>query len=141
MEGALRARLIVGPAVSAILPDYTPPGQISPTKPVFWDERPQESTLPAITLEDISGDYPRTHGGLQATRDPRVQLNAWGRSSKEAKSLISAAISDLAAGETSNGITFEPMRFENEGTGGVQQLGATKVFQRRIDLIVWHYPA
>jgi hypothetical protein len=126
MEGALRARLVAAATAAA--------------DRVYWVDRPQGSALPSITLQTISGDRPYTTDGLQATRDPRVQMDVWAASYGQAKAIMDAAIAALAVADTSNGITFEPARFENE-RDGLEALSTMNVYRRGIDLIVWHHPA
>jgi hypothetical protein len=50
------------------------------------------TALPSITLQIISGDHPYTMSGLEQTRDPRVQIDVWGRTYGEAKSIMDALI-------------------------------------------------
>jgi hypothetical protein len=126
MEGALRARIV---AASTAAGDR-----------VYWVDRPQSSALPSITLQTISGDHPQTHEGLQATRDPRIQIDVWATSYGQAKSIMDATITALKSANTSNGIVFERMRFEGE-RDGLERLETQNVYRRSVDLIVWHYPA
>jgi hypothetical protein len=126
MEGALRARIV---ALGTAAADR-----------VYWMDRPQGTSLPSITLQMISGDREYTSDGLQATRDPRIQLDAWGASYGQAKGIVDAIISGLSVSETNDGIAFEPARFENE-RDGLERLETTNVYRRGIDLIVWHHPA
>ena len=123
MEEALRARIV---------------GQTAAGSRVYWVDRPQGSALPSITLQTISGDRPQTHEGMQATRDPRVQMDVWGTSYAEAKSIMEAAIAALTPEVVSNGISFERMRFEGE-RDGLERLETVNVYRRTIDLIVWHH--
>jgi hypothetical protein len=126
MEGALKARIVALGTAAATRVD--------------WVDRPQGTALPAITLQTISGDHPYTHGGLEQTRDPRVQMDVWGRSYGEVKSVMDALIAGLSVSDESNGISFEPARFENE-RDGLERLDTANVYRRGIDLIVWHHPA
>lgn len=126
MEGALRARIIAANTAAA--------GR------VYWVDRPQASALPSITLQLISGERPQTHGGMQATRDPRVQVDVWASSHLAASQLMGEVIAALAPANTSNLIVFERMRFEGE-RDGLERLDTVNVYRRSIDLIVWHEPA
>lgn len=126
VQGALRARLL---------------GVTAAGQRVYWVTRPQEAQLPAITLETISGDRTRTYGAMQATRSPRVQLNVWAATYAEAQSILETAITALEpAHVTSNGVFFDNIEFEGEGDSS-ERLGTTDIVRKRIDLIVWHYPA
>jgi hypothetical protein len=126
MEGALRARIVALTTAAG--------------SRVYWVDRPQGSSLPSITLQTISGDHPYTSSGLETTRDPRVQADVWGTSYGEAKGIMDALIAGLSVGETNDGITFEPIRFENE-RDGLERLETQNVYRRGIDLIIWHHPA
>lgn len=125
MQGALRARLL---------------GQTAASQRVYWMTRPQASDLPAITLQTVTGDYPRTYGSLQGTRDTRVQLDAWATSYGAARAILVAAIAGLTPKETSNGIVFDNILFESE-RDFIERVGTTDIYRTSIDLIVWHYPA
>lgn len=127
MEGALRARIVAAATAAG--------------DRVYWVDRPQGSALPSITLQTITGDYPQTHEGMQATRDPRIQLDVWATSYGQAKAIMDAAIAALKNNALgSNGVDFERMRFENE-RDGLERLETVNVYRRGIDLIVWHHPA
>jgi hypothetical protein len=126
MEEALRARII---ALGTAAADR-----------VYWVDRPQGTALPSITLQMISGDREYTSDGLQATRDPRIQLDAWGTLYAQSKGIVDAIVAGLSVPETNDGIAFEPVRFEGE-RDFIEQLDTQKVFRRGIDLIVWHAPA
>lgn len=126
MEGALKARIIALATAAA--------GRVD------WLERPQAAALPAITLQVVTGDYPQTYGGLQATRDPRIQMDVWGRTYAEAKSIMVALIAGLTGRTVSSGIAFDNIIFEGE-RDGLERLETTNVYRRGIDLIVWHAPA
>lgn len=126
MEGALRARLVAAATAAA--------------DRVYWVERPQATALPSIILQTVTGDYPQTYGGLQATRDPRIQMDVWGRTYAEAKAIMVAALAALNGRTVSNGIAFDNIIFEGE-RDGLERLETTNVYRRGIDLIVWHAPA
>jgi hypothetical protein len=126
VQGALRARLL---------------GATAAGQRVYWVQRPQESQLPAITLEVVSGDRPRTYSALQVTRSPRIQMNVWAATYAEAQAILEAAVTTLEPGRTtSNGIFFDNIEFEGEGDAP-ERLGTTDIVHKRIDLIVWHQPA
>jgi hypothetical protein len=130
---------MVAPAVAAKVATYTPQGS-TPRPAVFVGLRPQGSPLPAITLQTVTGDYPKTYDGLQATRDPRVQLNAWGETYEAARAIIPVAVAVLAPKEISNGIVFDNILFKGE-RDFIERVGTADIYRTSIDLIVWHYPA
>lgn len=126
MEGALRARIVAAATAAA--------------DRVYWVDRPQGSTLPSITLQVVTGDYPQTYGGLDAHRDPRVQMDVWGRTYAEAKAIMVAALTALNGRAVSNGVAFDNIIFEGE-RDSLERLETMNVYRRGIDLIVWHAPA
>lgn len=93
-----------------------------------------------MTLQIVTGDYPQTYDGLQATRSPRVQLDVWAASYAQAKAIMAAIIAALTPKNVSNGISFDNTIFENE-RDGLERLETQNVYRRGIDLIVWHSPA
>lgn len=122
MKGALRSRLTVASA------------QVS------WIDRPQGTTLPAITLQTISGDRPQTYDGFQGWAETRVQMDAWALTYGEANAVREAAINAAAVLETVNGVRFDRTEFENE-RDGLEQLETGPVYRAGIDLLVRHAPA
>jgi hypothetical protein len=126
MEGALRARIVAAATAAA--------------DRVYWVDRPQGSALPSITLQTISGDYPKTYDGLQATRSPRIQMDVWATSYSQAKAIMDAAIAALVPKQTGNGIAFDSIIFEG-ARDSLERLDTQNVYRRGIDLIVWHQPA
>lgn len=125
MQAALRARLL---------------GQTSAASRVSWVDRPQGSSLPAITLQTISSDRPRTYNGMQSLRLSRVQLDAWGASYAEARAVYEAAVAALLPRVTSNGVFFDHIDFESEADSS-ESLETKTVYRTRVDLLVWHSPA
>lgn len=95
-EGALRARLIAAAPVTAIA------GQR-----IYWEERPQASSLPAITLLLASDPRAQHMGGFQSVRDAQIQIDVWGTSFAQKKAMKEAVISALSPPNTSNGIRFQ----------------------------------
>lgn len=124
MQGALRARLL---------------GATPAAQRVYWVTRPQASALPAITLQTLSGAYPQTYSGLQATRETRVQMDAWAASHAEASAIAAAAVTALQPKATTNGVRFDAIHFEGE-RDFIERAGTTDIYRTSIDLIVWHYP-
>jgi hypothetical protein len=96
MEAAVRARLLAAPAVTAIVGTR-----------VYWEDRPQNSALPAITLS-LPVDIRDQHlGGFQSVRDVTLQVDCWCRSYAEKKGLKEAVIATLFPAQISNGVRFQ----------------------------------
>lgn len=140
MRGALKARLTNAPSVAELVATFTPDSNPVPRPAIFWLSRAPRSNLPAITLQMISGDRPQTYDGFQGWREPRVQMNVWASSLEQAAEVLDAAVRVLAPRETSNGIKFDAMGFENEGDS-TDDTSTTTIYRTRIDLLVRHEPA
>lgn len=128
-QGALRARLTTAASVTALV-----------AQRVYWVDRPQTSSLPAITLQTIDDARPQTHQGFQSTRPSVVQIDTWATTYAQSKALAEAVIATLVPQETSNGIRF--LRAFVEGVRDLGERVETQFIHRTsIDLIVWHHPA
>lgn len=91
MEGALRARLVDA---------ATPAGSC-----VYWDDRPQNSDLPAILLTVISDLRPQTLNDWDML-EVRVQVDVLAKTFAGKKTLKEAVIAALAPADLGNGIQF-----------------------------------
>jgi uncharacterized protein DUF3168 len=116
-EGALRARL-TGLAGGR----------------VYWDDRPQASALPAITLQSITDNRPQHLKGFNDLKDHFVQIDCWGAKKTDAKTLQEAVLAAVVPEDTSNGIRFCRAIVDGAQSGG-ERAGETFVFRHRIDLI------
>lgn len=126
MQGAFRSRLIDNAGVSALV------GQR-----VYWVERPQSSTLPAITLQIISEDRPQHMKGFTGLDWARVQIDAWALSYGEAKGIVEAVIAAIAPAATGNGVRFT--RSFVDGVRDLTERVDTKtIFRTTIDLMIHH---
>lgn len=96
-EGAVRARLAAAADVTALA-----------AQRIYWEERPQGSALPAITLTLASDPRDQHMGGFQTVRDAELQVDVWGTSFAQKKALKEAVIAALEPPLTSNGIRFQP---------------------------------
>ncbi len=122
MQGALRSRLL---------------GATAAATRVYWMDRPQASTLPAITLQTVTGERPQTYGGFQDTRFSRVQMDIWATSYAEARAILEAAVAAIAPRIIANGITFDRMQFEGE-RDLLERLETQTIYRTSIDLMIWH---
>lgn len=94
-EGALRARLTGASAVTNLV------GQR-----IYWVDRPQASTLPAITLQIIDDPREQYMGGFQSRLFALVQVDVWANSYGQGKAIKEAVIVALTPEVTANGIAF-----------------------------------
>jgi hypothetical protein len=94
-EGALRARLLAAAPVTEIV------GQR-----IYWEERPQNAPLPAITLQYVVDARDQHMGGFQAVQRKLIQIDVWATTYAQKKALKEAVITTLATSQISNGIFF-----------------------------------
>lgn len=93
MEAALRARLLA--AVSALVGSR-----------VYWEERPQGSALPAITLLLVVDERDQHMGGFHDLKKALLQVDVWATSFASKKAIKEAVIAALAPAHSGNGVTF-----------------------------------
>lgn len=95
MEAALRARLIAAAPVNALVDSR-----------VYWEERPQATALPAITLTLVVDDREQHMTGFQELKRALVQIDVWAASFASKKAIKEAVIAALAPANSANGIAF-----------------------------------
>lgn len=122
MQGALRAR-ITGAATTA--------GQR-----VYWVDRPQDTALPAVTLQVISDPRPQHLRGFESIRVTLVQIDCWAETYAAAAALKEAVLIAVVPEGTGNGIRFDRAMIE-----AIRDLGErveTKFIHRAsLDLTFW----
>ncbi|MES2902825.1 MAG: DUF3168 domain-containing protein [Pseudomonadota bacterium] len=129
MEGALRARLLAAAPVNALVAGR-----------VYWEDRPQGSVLPDITLTPIDDARPQTMDGFQSFRPTQVQIDVRATTFSQKKALTEAVIAAVTPRETSNGIRFD--RAADIRPRSLNERTDTQfIYRTAIDLIVWHSPA
>lgn len=128
LEGALRARLLAASAVTSIV------GQR-----VYWEVRPQASSLPAVVLDMVTDLREQTFGGFQSLLFARVQAWAFALSFAEKKRLKEAIIATLAPQSAANGIWFDPTT-NFSATPRNEQTDTATIFADLIEFEV-HYRA
>lgn len=138
-QAALRARLIAAGPVAALVATYTPNGG-SPTKAIFWVDRPQLSDLPAITLQIITEARPQHMLGFVGLDASMVQMDIWGTSYAQVQQLKEAAIAAVIQENTANSV-----RFARAFVDSIRDLGErveTQFIHRSsVDLIFHYSPA
>ena len=126
MAGALRARLLAAPAVTAKV-----------AQRVYWVDRPQTSALPAITLQTVSELRPQHMGGFDGLSDVRIQIDVWAATYSDAKIIAEAVLAALIPAHTGNGIKFERSFIETMRDLG-ERTETQFIHRTSIDLMV-HY--
>lgn len=125
-QGALRARLIAAAPVTALVGTR-----------VYWVERPQATSLPAITLQTISEDRRQHMAGFDGLDVSRVQIDCWATKHVGSTELAEAAIAALIPAATSNGVRFERAFIDSLRDLG-EQAGTQFIHRASIDLIIHH---
>jgi hypothetical protein len=96
MEGALRARLLAAAPVTALV-----------AQRIYWDERPQTSTLPDVTLHLIVDHREQHMGGFQELLKGELQIDVRAATFAGKKALKEAVVAAVASANTANGIHFD----------------------------------
>lgn len=125
MQGALRARLLAAAPVTTLVGTR-----------VYWVDRPQASALPAIVLQVISDPRPQHLKGFEDLRETRVQMDVFGSSYAQVRTLAEAAIAAVVPENTSNGIIFN--RALVDGARDLGERTETMFIHRHsTDLLIW----
>lgn len=125
-QGALRARLVGATAVTAIV------GQ-----KVYWVDRPQAASLPAITLQTVVGNRSQNMQGFDGIERSIVQVDAWGKDSVQLQLLVDAIIAALVPENTGNGHYFARSFIDSIRDLG-ERVETAFIYRASIDLITHH---
>jgi hypothetical protein len=125
-EIAMRSRAIADPAVNAIVGER-----------VAWEEQPQKTPLPHLTLNVISDPRLYHLKGMSEGRDTRVQVDARAETKAEALKLARAMIAAMLPPGFYFGHTFGRVRVDGPRPLNEIVNGKT-VFRQSVDLIIWH---
>jgi glutathione S-transferase len=104
---------------------------------VYWAERPQATTVPAIVLIAVSDDRPQHLKGYDLAPG-RVQIDSYGANSKAAWDLAEAALAAVIAGGTFNGHNFSRADVALGPRDLTERVSNTTVFRVSMDLIFHH---
>lgn len=126
-RSALRARLVANSGVAAIV-----------STRVYWMERPQNSTLSAISLQVISDPRPSHLKGPDGARASRVQCDCWSATYQGAVSLAKAAIAALEGPAIMAGKKFGSTLVDAQRDLGETVTGGTFIHRQSVDFIIWH---
>lgn len=125
MQDKLRTRLLNNATISAACGTR-----------VDWNVRPSK-TLPAITLTLVSDPRPSHMGGLQATRQSRVQVDIWAAKYSQIPALREAVITTLEPPATVSGQVFLagfPVRLSED----YDNTTADPIHRCSVDILVHH---
>ena len=104
---------------------------------VYWGERPQASTMPALLFTSISDDRPQTFKDWDLAPG-RVQIDTFATTAKEAWALAESAIETLVPGTTTNGHNFSRADVALGPRDLAERIGNTTIFRVSMDLIFHH---
>lgn len=131
MEKDLIAQLLANAALAALVGVR-----------ISWGQRPQGEPLPGVVMNLVSAPRTYSYDGPVGTRASWVQIDSWGGSFGEAKSVagaVEAAIHTLAAPFLGGFILNE--RDDSEANDGPEANGATTLFRTSLDVRVWRSDA
>lgn len=107
----------------------------------YWEEAPQGTTRPYVTLLDVTERRPQLLNGwdLEAAR---VQIDVWTDTYAEKQTAMEAILAALVPGNTSNGHVFQraDIALGPRDIGGERD-GQTPIRRKSADLIIHHTPA
>jgi len=129
VEEALIAYLLAATAVSTLVGTRVVPYSLL-----------QGSSLPAVTVQRISGAPLYADDGETGLENPRFQIDAWALTYSQAKTLARAVKDTLSAfAGTTGGVLFQYIMLENEQDlreGGAN--AAEYRYRTSLDFIVWN---
>lgn len=124
-QGAMLARLRAAAGVTALVGTRT-----------FWEEAPQDTPLPYVTLLDVG----EVRGQLMTGWDlpfARVQIDVWASSYASKNAIMEAVLAALVPASTANGRTFQraEIALGPRDVAGERE-GTTTIFRKSADLVV-----
>ena len=125
-EQGVRARLLANATVAAGV-----------STRIFWGERLQGTSFPAILLDVVSDPNPMHLKGYQETRSTLVQLDVYATTYAAALSIARAAIEVLKVPATINGKVFGHAEVLNRRPGK-EISGTANIHRQSVDFSIWH---
>jgi len=134
MEEAIVAKLLATSALTVLV------GQR-----IHWDQRPQGSSLPAITIFVVDGAPLYTDEGSAGLRRMLIQIDCWAKNdggvsgSTKAKLVAREVIAALSSvSMTQSGIEFQGVFYENTIDTDEQMQGGEIIYRRILQYELWH---
>jgi len=125
-QTGVRARLLANATVAAGV-----------STRIFWGERPQGTTLPAIVLQTISDPRPAHLTDYDGARSTLVQMDVYATTYAAALTIAQAAIEVLKVPATISGKTFGPA-FVDSQRDTVETSGTVNLHRQSVDFNIWH---
>ena len=128
MEEALRAFLLTQSGVSSVVSDRA-----------YWNMRPQGAALPALVLQVIDRSPAYTMDGNAALAETRVQIDCYGTTYAQAKTLARAVRTPLDGKRfTQSSIRFEAFRLDERDLSEAGTTEGERVHRISLDFQIWH---
>lgn len=107
---------------------------------VSWVDRPQLSSLPAITLQTINEGRAQRLSGFEELQESTVQLDVWGDSYGAVQAASDAAIAAVVPAVTAGGTAFARTFISRLGDFA-EPTDTKTIFRKSMDLVLHHSPA
>lgn len=124
-QGALRARLV---------------GATSVGTKVYWENAPQGTALPYVTLLDVTQLRPQHLKGFDLEA-ARVQIDVWAGKYADKQTIMEAALEALVPSHTGNGHQFQRAMIDLGPRDIPERDGETIIYRKSADLIFHHSTA
>ena len=126
-QGALLAKLRAATGVTSLIGTKS-----------FWEQAPQGTARPYVTLLDVSESRPQILNGwdLEAAR---VQIDVWADTYSSKQAIMEAVLAALVPGHTTQSHTFQraDVALGPRDIAGERD-GTLPVFRKTADLILYH---
>lgn len=127
MEAALRARLKSASPIVALAGER-----------IHWVDRPQGETGPAITMQRYGADRNYTHDGASDLHIGSVQIDCWGDTYAQAKTLEVAVIATVEPAGTVSNVQFGQSFLTGNHDGEAEELpGGKRQFRRTLEFSIY----
>jgi hypothetical protein len=104
---------------------------------LFWNIVPQGTALPYVRMQTITDLRPQHLTGYDASRQTRVQVDAFAATYAAARDIAEKIIAEMAAPATAGGVTFGRGKAEGPRDLG-EETTAGFVHRLQLDLIIEH---
>jgi len=125
-QGALLARLRAAAPVTSLISTKS-----------FWENAPQNTARPYVTLLDVTELRPQTltDYDLEAAR---VQIDVWADTYASKQAIMEAVLAAIVPGGSSNGHTFQRADIALGPRDIPERDGEVIIFRKSTDLIIHH---
>lgn len=104
---------------------------------VYWAERPQATTVPAVVLSAASDDRPQNLKGFNLA-PARVQVDCYAATQEAVWALVEEVLVELVPGVSANGHNFSRADIALGPRDLPERIGNTTIFRVSMDLMIHH---